>query len=45
MHVDQNDLTAMLPAKRLVCVALEVNLGNQLHAGNKACKGGDPSCL
>ena len=38
--MDQKGLVAVLAIKRSTGVTPEVNLRNQLHAGDKACKRG-----
>ena len=37
-YVDRNGLAVILAAKRSAGVTPEVDLGNLLHAGNKACE-------
>ena len=44
-YVDPKGLVATVAAKRSAGVAPEVNLRILLHAGNKACKQGDPLWL
>ena len=39
-YMDQKGLDAMLATMKPVGVVLEVNLGNPLHTGEKACKQG-----
>ena len=44
-YVDQNGLAAMLAAKRSAGAAPEVYVRILLHAGSKAHKQENPSCL
>ena len=45
MLVDENGFAAMLATKRSAGIAPKVNLRILLHAGNEACKQGDPPWL